>query len=827
MVARLHIRFNLRLSLPQFMVRVMLSRTFFAPVCLLLSSTVVWAQSSTDNATKTVSTTSQTPESKTGDKFLSLEVLVNGVNGGVWPILERASTLYAPKMAFAEWRLIPQSKAVPIQVRGQTYLALSSVPGFQWNINYAAQTLEVQFAPTAFSATLLTDDAAKRVATSPALLGAFVNYDISATHSKYASTTNSNDIGAVVEFGVTNSLGVLTNTYVGKNIFNTATGTNDKGWRRLETTYTRDLPEYNQTLRLGDTMTSRGMWGREVYFAGVQWGSNDALSPGLNTRALPIVSGISSAPSTVELYVNDALRQTSKVPTGPFTIDNFPMVTGAGEARIVIKDILGRETVMVQPFLTHQSLIAPGRNEWSVEAGLPRYNIGIENADYGKPLASGFWRHGWSTSVSSEFKLEASRERSATGLGLAVGLPGQHIGAFAAVASQDKVVGSGQQLIGELSRISDNWTYSLRALRSSGNFRTLGQTTPLNQQISLSSNFRVGDYGNLGVALVSTSVPDQTRQTSLNLSHSQKIGRAASLVTTLTKVQGGVSTITPNTGSSSSSVAIGFSLSVPFDDGVNVNASVTSKPGASSGFVSATEPLRGEVGSSWRVLAGQRESETYAEAGYYYQGTAGMVTADLQASSNQQVLRLGAQGGLVAAEGHVFARPRGAQSYALTEVKGYSDVGVMVNGRPLGVTDAAGISLVAGLSPYQANAIRLNPQDLPISAELDSIEVSVNPPWRSIVKANFPVRTGRAALLKIVFDDGQPAPAAAVVQIKDDAQVFYVARRGEAYVTGLAPSNILTLNWKEQSCPLTVDLPPENRDTILRLGPLVCKGVQR
>jgi outer membrane usher protein len=145
----------------------------------------------------------------------------------------------------------------------------------------------------------------------------------------------------------------------------------------------------------------------------------------------------------------------------------------------------------------------------------------------------------------------------------------------------------------------------------------------------------------------------------------------------------------------------------------------------------------------------------------------------------------------------------------------------------MGVTDASGISLLAGLSPYQTNAIRLNPQDLPITAELDNIETTVNPPWRSIVKANFPVRTGRAALLKIVFDDGEPAPPAAVVQIKNDPQVFYVARRGEAYITGLEPSNQLTLSWKDQSCALTVELPATSKDAILRLNPIVCKGVQR
>ena len=46
------------------------------------------------------------------------------------------------------------------------------------------------------------------------------------------------------------------------------------------------------------------------------------FSPGFITQPIPVITGQSSAPSTVELYVNDALRQTSQVPTGPFTIEN-------------------------------------------------------------------------------------------------------------------------------------------------------------------------------------------------------------------------------------------------------------------------------------------------------------------------------------------------------------------------------------------------------------------------------------------------------------------------------------------------------------------------
>ena len=101
------------------------------------------------------------------------------------------------------------------------------------------------------------------------------------------------------------------------------------------------------------------------------------------------------------------------------------------------------------------------------------------------------------------------------------------------------------------------------------------------------------------------------------------------------------------------------------------------------------------------------------------------------------------------------------------------------------------------------------------------------PAWRSAVKVVFPVRSGRGALLKLVFDDGEPAPAGGVVQIVGEKEEFYVARRGEAFITGLQSRNRVLLNWNGQQCQFDVNLPPESQDEIARLGPLQCKGVSR
>jgi outer membrane usher protein len=159
------------------------------------------------------------------------------------------------------------------------------------------------------------------------------------------------------------------------------------------------------------------MWGRNMYFGGVQYGTNFALTPGFVSQPLPSLRGLSAAPSTVELYVNDVLRQVSNIPTGPFAIDNFPVMTGSGEARLVVRDLLGRETVLVQSFFASSLLLAKNLDDWSVEAGKVRLDLGVESASYGDAFASGTWRRGITIAPPSEGRAETPPgcERSVSG----------------------------------------------------------------------------------------------------------------------------------------------------------------------------------------------------------------------------------------------------------------------------------------------------------------------------------------------------------------------------------------------------------------------------
>ena len=755
------------------------------------------------------------------DRILPLEIVVNGTKSGTWLLLERNGIMYAPDDAFAEWRIHLPTDAKPIdfKLNDQSYWPLSAIPGYRIKLDLANQSAELLFSPQAFAATRLVQEKSKNPVASPVLPSVFLNYDMNYSANSFQNTPTEKNLGVLAEVGVSNSLGVLTSSHVGHNLTNAAANTEySRHWLRLETNYTKDFPQQNRTLRLGDSSTRADLWGRGIYFGGIQYGSNFALTPGFVSQPIPAVSGFSAAPSTVEMYVNGLLRQVSSVPTGPFVVDNFPLLTANGDVRMVVRDILGRETIIEQAFFTSTQLLATGLDDWGIEAGAVRRDLGIASNAYSPGFAAGTWRHGYSDALTLEGRAEATSQMRTAGGGVIAALPGQTLGkAILALSNGQNQSGTFWSLGLERQRLRSN--VSLQAQGATLNFRQLGQaatTAPVKLQVAGNWSYSTEKLGTFGMGLAGLNRFDNTRISTVSGNYATRIGRQSNLSFTASRAIAGVS-----------GTSVGMFFVMPLDNNRIVSASASARSGQQDYYVSAMQnPAPGES-LGLRALVGRQQNLARAESGLFYTGRYGKVSGDASTSPGQQALRLGASGGLLLADKHLFATERSNQSFALAEVAGYGNVGIGLGSNVLNHTDANGVALIPRLMPYQNNSVRLNPSDLPMSAEIDSIEQIAVPAWRSGVKVVFPVRAGRGALLKILLDDGAPVPAGAVVQIKGDAAEFYVARRGEAFVTGLQSESRLTLKWDNQQCQLDVTLPPESPDEIPRLGPYTCTGVKR
>lgn len=499
------------------------------------------------------------------------------------------------------------------------------------------------------------------------------------------------------------------------------------------------------------------------------------------------------------------------------------------DARVVVRDVLGRETVLTVPFFAHADLLDIGLSDWSAELGAARKNFGTNNSDYGERFAAGLYRYGINKSLTVEGNAQLGQDHKVLGAGASVALPWQLLGRAGAAASDTDGLGKGHQWLLGLEQVSLKDGFTLRAQGASLKYRTLGDlNTSVAAKLQLSASYRKElntDHSiGFGLAQVKSHINDAVSTASANYTWRLENRSAITVNASRALANNFVATQAGNRDTT----RVGVSWSIPLDNQINLTTNVTHQNGRAEGYVAASKNLSADTGYGWRTLAGARDGEAFAEGGLYYQGTKGLLTADLSVADKQQGLRLGAQGGLVLIDGKAFASRTVNGSFALVHVPGNANVGVGFHGDRLNNTDADGYALVTRLVPFVENKIRLNAEELPIGAEIDSIEQSVVPPQRSGVKVTFAVRTGQAVLLKIVLDDGEVAPAGALIKVDGDKQDFYVARRGEAFVTGLQASNVLQLSWNNTQCTIALAVPQSaKKDEIVRMGPVVCKGVKR
>ena len=177
--------------------------------------------------------------------------------------------------------------------------------------------------------------------------GAVLNYTLysggTSQWAPYALAFNGSsatlDARAFTPFGTLSQSGILRSAF--DNRFNAL---------RLDTTFAYSDRETLTTYRAGDTISGGLAWTRPIRIGGLQAQRNFGLRPDLVTLPLPSLSGSAAVPSTVDVFVNNVRTSSQDIESGPYRVSNVPAVTGAGTARVVLRDASGRETITNLPF---------------------------------------------------------------------------------------------------------------------------------------------------------------------------------------------------------------------------------------------------------------------------------------------------------------------------------------------------------------------------------------------------------------------------------------------------------------------------------------------
>ncbi len=587
-----------------------------------------------------------------------------------------------------------------------------------------------------------------------------------------------------------------------------------QGFKRLNTTWNYSDPERMITYNAGDFVTRSLPWTRSVYLGGMQVERNFALRSDLVTLPMPVVSGSAAVPSTLEVYSQNVKTYTSDIPAGPFELANLPVITGSGEAQVVIRDTLGRETRTTLPFYTSSEQLAKGLIDFSAEVGFPRRNYGSESNDYASDVfGTATMRYGLTNWLTLEGHAEGGADLLNGGIGATFPL-GRWGATSLAVAGSQHDGQTGTLLNGSLELRYDDFSLYGRMQRSYGNYDDIASVSADNERIREQYNYYYPGSRTFSARMpravdqVSLSLPTLFSRSNINLSFTQ------------IETEGGDKTRTASTSYSTSlwknasfyasafkdlddsdSFGVYAGLSVSFDNDIYGSTGVDQNGKDIAGFAEVSKSATREEGSyGWNVRTSEGKTANRS-AGGNYRSKYARVDGWVQQYGDAVRASGSLDGAIAVAGGGVFATNRIDDAFAVVDV-GAANVEVRSRNNVVGHTNSSGRLIVPDLNSWDPNQIDIDPQNLPVDAVVRDTRTVVVPANRGGVVVDFHVKEAAAAALVGLTDaGGKPLTAGLLGRIDGSDATFVVGYDGEAFIEGLSRNNNVTVEFVNgQTC---------------------------
>jgi outer membrane usher protein len=775
------------------------------------------------------------PVSADDSRPLQLEVYVNGATTNV---IAAFVQLEGGRMAARRSELTEVGIKTPAGGAGDL-VTLNDLSGLEYRYDEAKQAIFFTLSDER-RVTHVYDaraGASARAQPTGSDFGSVVNYTLFAQSSKTADAGYTGFSGANGTFDA-RMFGPL-GTFNQTGIVGT-TAASDFNALRLDTTWSYSDPASLVTYRAGDAISGGLAWTRPIRFGGVQVQRNFTLRPDLVTMPLPLISGSAAVPSTLDVYLGNAKTYSQEIAPGPYQITNVPMLSGAGTARIVVRDAAGREVETVLPFFTTPRLLKEGVWDFSVEAGLPRLRYGIESSTYAEdPIGSATLRGGLHDGLTLEAHAEGSGDLLNGGAGV-LGRMGM-FGVISVAGSASHYGGAdGFQSYLAFDTQFGSVTVHASSQRTFGTYQDLASVSARYLPLPL-ANFGVSSAGSFGLPLATDAsapkvldtisfgfpLPFDKSRLGLSYLHLVQNSGARSDIINLTysrplpyNASFYVTAFTDVSDRSNAGIFVG--LSVPLEGLATASTGVSRTPTGSNVTFDAAKSMQPEPGNyGWRV----RDSEgaiPVRMAGASYRSSIGQIEGNVEQVGNNATAWVQADGAVAMMGGGVFLSNRINDAFAVVNA-GAPNVEVLYENRPAGTTDSQGRLLIPNLRSHQSNNIAIDPRGLPLEADAPRTQSAVVPADRTGVVVDFGVRSEvHAAVAIFTGSDGAFLAPGATGRLEGSGETFVVGYDGRAYIKGLAANNTVAIGESGSECHASFPFAFQAGQQAV-IGPVACR----
>lgn len=728
-----------------------------------------------------------------------LTVTVNSVDKGMHVLLVDGDDVLVPRNDVADLGL---SKVPGVDAGTSSSVSLTALaPAVKFTIDEKTLTVAITVAPQYLEGAKVSVVDMGAVAAEHTN-SAFLNYAVSKDTQSPVTLSG--------EFGATLARGLLYASFSKSSLGITPGFVN----------WTSDSQAKMRRIIVGDASGTAGDLGGSTEIRGVTIQRDWQLNSRFNRQVSTSLSGIVESPSTASIYVNGLLVGTQALPPGAFNLSNIPLIAGANDVQVVIRDAFGHEQVIRKNYYHSLQALNPGLSDYSFSAGFERNAPGATTssghgpaaflAHYLRGFTSAFTGGGDISVAQGAFDfgpslVVASRFGQFTGEGQLSHASGA--GGFAGLMAYDY---SGRRFgfNGEVSLETPQYSsVSLSPADDRMLFRVSGGiSVPIGTRRTIGFRFSKGrdrDHGSTTEFDTATTIKI-ARRLSLGIAYRMRNGYGG----------GGSGFFT--------------TLSMPFGGGAELT-STTNFGGTDAGTsVSAGRSARVDQPLGYDVMYSRTAGQSQLGYDVEYYGVHGLYSAQRITADGQTSTQLSASGSVVYIDRGMYLSRPVDDAYVVVDA---SLPGVVVeeNNRPMGKTDRHGKLFLPDAISYYQNEVRLNSSNAPMNYSFDKTLDRVTPSYRGGAVAHFALHRTQSFLGKLLVRDGAKSVAPAYGQLTIDLPSGKTARsdigeNGEFYLENLSPGTYpAKIDYKSGTCAMKVTI-PDVAQPYVRMGTLTCDG---
>lgn len=566
----------------------------------------------------------------------------------------------------------------------------------------------------------------------------------------------------------------------------------------------------------GDLLAATGDLGGSMFLGGYGVARDFDLDPYFVRFPMPSLTGMVTSPSVADVYVNGILVKRVDLPPGAYNLNQLPVNSGSSNTQVIITNAFGQTQSYSQAYYAATNLLSAGTSDFQYAAGLLRQNAFAYGDSYGPAALVGRYSAGltnWAT-VGGRFEATPYLVSGGPEVDLRSSLGYFHVGL---AGSDDRGSGGAAASFG-YNYTAPRYGFGVSLLGQGAYYANISQPPSYDravESLAAYANAQVGSASSLSLQYTRVKMRDTGTSSSLSVGDTITLPHGLSLV-----LLAGRTTSTTQ----APSATVGATLRVTTG---TRGASVTSQGGSvRSVNLEADGAPQGKYGISYfatydpsyaRSFSGTVNYATqYGNIGGDYASSAGAPFTD--------AFRL--SGGLAFIDGGIYPTRPIAGSYALVVVPGTPNVDVYAQNQVVGKTDRNGKLLVPDLLPDYGNSVRIDDEDIPMNASIESVSKLIAPPPQAGSVVTFATQHVRALAGSVVVISAGKRIVPKYGQLDIDSARFHAAsplgENGEFYLDNVPPGPYSALvTYEDGECRFALKA-PQTTAVLTILGTLAC-----